>query len=239
MSLRIGLPLAATAIALFAGSAQAIFVLGNGDHRALTDILNSNDRKFQVGDKIFTVLTYTSAAIPASAIDIAGFISQNPLAGIGFDLTGGFGDVPGDAVFSDINFRYTVEVAPDAYANGFRIVDTGLTFNGSANGTGSFARVDESVLDFFGQPGQNLLGTRQVYANAGPPASSSMQDFQLLPGTAGYRKLEVDKDIQFFAAGPNGSSAASFVRQSFSQIPTPGGSALCGIAGLLLFRRRR
>ena len=239
MSLRIGLPLAATAIALFAGSAQAVFVLGNGDHRALTDILNSNDRKFQVGDKIFTVLTYTSAAIPASMVDVTGFIAQNPLSGIGFDLTGGFGDVPGNATFSDINFRYTVEIAEAAFNNGFRIVDTGLTFNGSSSGAGSFARVDESVLDFFGQPGQNLLGTRQVFAIAGPPPSSQLQDFQLLPGTAGYRKLEVNKDIQFFAAGPNGTAAASFVRQSFSQIPTPGGSALCAVAGALLLRRRR
>ena len=64
MSLRFGLPLAAIAVALGAGSAQAIFVLGNGDSRPLTDILNSTDRKFQVGDKIFTVLTYTSSALP-------------------------------------------------------------------------------------------------------------------------------------------------------------------------------
>ena len=239
MSLRIGLPLAATAIALFAGSAQAIFVIGNGDHRALTEILNSTDHKFQVGDKIFTVLTYTSNTIPASVIDVTGFIAANPLAGIGFDLTGGFADVPGDTVISDFNIRYTVEIEQGAFNNGFRIVDTGLLFNGSANGAGSFARVDESVLDFLGQPGQNLLGTRQVYANAGPPPSSQLQDFQLLPGTGGYRKLEINKDVQFFAVGPNGTASASFVRQSFSQVPTPGGSALCAVAGLLLVRRRR
>ena len=239
MTLRIGLPLAASAIAIFAGSAQAIFVIQNGEHRALTEILNSNDHKFQVGDKIFTVIAYTSSTIPASVIDVTGFIAQNPLSGIGFDLTGGFHDTPGDTTVSDFNIRYTVEIEPAAFAIGFRIVDTGLTFNGSANGAGSFARVDESVLDFFGQPGQNLLGTRMVFANAGPPPSSQLQDFQLLPGTAGYQKLEINKDVQFFAVGPNGTSSASFVRQSFSQIPTPGGLALSGVAGLLLLRRRR
>src|SRR3954465_10546998 len=121
MSLRFGLPLAAIAIAIGAGSAQAIFVLGNGDHRQLTEILNSSDRKFQVGDKIFTILTYTSAALPATGVSIQGFIASNPLSGIGFDLTGPFGDAPGDTALADIALRYTVEISPDAYAQGFRI----------------------------------------------------------------------------------------------------------------------
>ncbi len=236
MSLRLALPLAAIALAVGAGSAQAIFVLGNGDSRPLTDILNSTDRKFQVGDKIFTVLTYTNNGLPASGVSIQGFIASNPLSGIGFDLTGGFGDVPGDTSISDIALRYTVEIDPAFFNNGYRIVDTGLTFNGNATGSGSYSRVDESVLDY---ATSNLLGTRQVFSIAGPPAQSVLQDFQLLPGTAGYRKLEVIKDIQFYAFGPNSTATASFVRQSFSQIPTPGGTALCGVAGLLLIRRRR
>jgi hypothetical protein len=236
MSLRFGLPLAAIAVALGAGSAQAIFVLGNGDNRPLTDILNSTDHKFQVGDKIFTVLTYTSNGLPAAGVTIQGFISSNPLSGIGFDLTGGFGDVPGDGTIQDIAFRYTVEVDPTFYAQGYRIVDTGLIFNGNATGSGSYARVDESVLDY---NTSSLLGTRSVYSIAGPPAQTVSQDSQNLPGTGGYQKLEVIKDIQFFAFGPNGTSSASFVRQSFSQVPTPGGTALCGIAGLLFARRRR
>lgn len=236
MSLRIGLPLAAIAIAVGAGSAQAIFVLGNGDSRPLTDILNSSDRKFQVGDKIFTVLTYNSAALPASGVSIQGYIASMPLSGIGFDLTGGFGDVPGDTSIADIAFRYTVEVDPTFYNNGYRLVDTSLVFNGNATGTGSYARVDESIFNF--ETG-SLLGTRQVYDIAGPPGSTRREDGQNLPGTAGYRKLEVIKDIQFFAVGPNSTATASFVRQAFSQVPTPGGTALCGIAGLLMLRRRR
>lgn len=236
MSLRFGLPLAAIAVALGAGSAQAIFVLGNGDSRPLTDILNSSDRKFQVGDKIFTVLTYTSAALPASGVSISGFIANNPLTGIGFDLTGGFGDVPGDTSIADIAFRYTVEIDPTFYANGYRLVDTSLVFNGDATGTGSYARVDESIFNY---ENGNLLGTRSVFDIVGPPRQTDREDGQNLPGTAGYRKLEVIKDIQFFAVGPNGTSSASFVRQAFSQIPSPGGAALCGIAGLMMIRRRR
>lgn len=236
MSLRLGIPLAAVALALAAGSAQAIFVLGNGDSRPLTDILNSSDRKFQVGDKVFTVLTYNSSSLPASGVAIQGFIASNPLSGIGFDLTGGFGDVPGDTNITDIIFRYTVEIDPTFYANGYRLVDTALIFNGNATGTGSYSRVDESIINY---DNNTLLGTRQVYDIAGPPPSTRREDGQNLPGTAGYRKLEIVKDIQFFAVGANGTATASFVRQSFSQIPSPGGATLCGVAGLIMLRRRR
>jgi hypothetical protein len=232
MSLRIGLPLAAIAVALSAGAAQAVFVLQNGQQVSLSSVLNSDDHKFQVGDKIFTILTFTSNAVPAANIAVTGFISNNPLDGIGFDLTGGFGDVPGDTTISDIIFRYTVEIAEPQLGQGFRIKDTGLVFNGSAVGTGSYARVDESILDYFGIPGANLLGTRQVWDIAGPPQSTSLQDFQVFANGASYSKLEIIKDIQFFAV-------ASFVRQSFSQTPTPGGSALLAIGGLILARRRR
>lgn len=240
MSLRIGLPLAAIAIAAAAGSAQAVFVLENGGQVSLAAVLDSNDRSFQIGDKLFTIVTYTSAALPATTLTVTGFISFNPLDGIGFDLTGGMGDQPGDTDIADINLKYTVEVLPDAYDAGFRIKDVGLAFNGAASGDGSYSRVDESIFDFFGVPGLNLLDTRAVFANAGPPATAQLQDFADLPNpTVGYRKLEIIKDIQFQAVGANGTSSASFVRQSFSQIPTPGGSLLAGVAGLILVRRRR
>ena len=51
-------------------------------------------------------------------------------------------------------------------------------------------------------------------------------------------KVEVNKDVQFYAV-PGGSSSASFVRQTFSQIPTPGAMALLGLAGIFAGRRRR
>ncbi len=239
MSLRIGMPLAAIAVALSAGAAQAVFVIGNGQQVNLAAVLNSNDRQFQVGDKLFTIVAYTSDTLPAANVSVTGFISANPFDGIGFDLTGGFGDVPGDGVISDIALRYTVEVAQPQLGQGIRIKDTGLVFNGSAVGTGSYARVDESILDFFGVPGNNLLGTRQVYDIVGPPQLTSLQDFQVFANGASYSKLEIIKDIQFFAFGPNGQAAASFVRQSFSQTPTPGGSVLVALGGLILARRRR
>jgi MYXO-CTERM domain-containing protein len=230
--------LAAVTLATFAGSAHAIFILGNGDSVTLQQLQDSSDHQFQVMDKVFTILTYTSATVPATDVSVTGFISANPADGIGFDLTGGFGDVPGDSVITDMNLHYTVEVADPQLSQGVRIKDLALTFNGTAVGTGSFARVDELVFDPNAPAGMDLIGSRHVYANAGPPATSQQQDSQTFDG-ATYAKLEVNKDIQFFAVDPNSLSAASFIRQSFSQTPTPGGVALAGIAGLLLARRRR
>jgi MYXO-CTERM domain-containing protein len=237
MSLRFGMPLAAVTLAMFAGSAHAVFVLGNGDSVTLAQLQNSSDHQFQVMDKLFTILTYTSATVSPNDVSVTGFISANPQDGIGFDLTGGFGDVPGDGQITDMNLHYTVEVVNPQLSQGIRIKDLGLTFNGTAVGTGSFARVDELVFDPNAPTGMDLVGSRHVFANAGPPATSQQQDAQTFAST--YSKLEVNKDIQFFAVGDNSQAAASFVRQSFSQTPTPGGVALAGIAGLLLARRRR
>lgn len=241
MNSRVMSALAVSGLSLCASGAQGAITLNNGDFRPLAEVLGPNnpDRGVIIGDKLFTFLNFTSVDFSTSNVLLTAFIANNPLTGIGFDLTGGFGDQPGDTHINEFNLRYTVEILPAFYAQGYRIVDTGLSFNGSASGTGSYARVDESIFDFFGVPGLNLLGTRSTFANAGPPPTSQLQDFQFLPGTAGYQKLEVNKDVQFYAPTPGGTSSASFVRQSFSQIPSPGGAALLGLAGLVAARRRR
>lgn len=224
-----------------APSAQGVIVLNNGDSRPLDAILGANnpDHAIQVGDKLFTFVSWTSVAFPTSTVAISAFISSNPLTGIGFDITGGFGDVtPNDPTISEFNLRYTVEILPQFIAQGFRIVDAELTFNGNATGAGSYARVDESLLNFFGQPGQNLITTSSVAAFGGNPGANVLQDRRVF-GPPGYTKIEVNKDVQFFANAPNGTSTASFVRQSFSQVPSPGAVALLGLGGLVVLRRRR
>jgi uncharacterized protein (TIGR03382 family) len=57
-------------------------------------------------------------------------------------------------------------------------------------------------------------------------------------GTDGYRAFEVNKDLKFFAGNDTGFATASFVRQEFSQIPSPGALALVGLGGLVARRRR-
>ncbi len=233
---------AAAGLAAFASSAaQGVIVLNNGDSRNLDVILGATnpDHKIQVGDKVFTFISWTSVQFPTQNVAIAAFIASNPLQGTGFDITGGFGDViPNDTSISEFNLRYTVEILPSFIMQGFRIVDSELTFNGNATGLGSYARVDETLLDFNGVPGQNLITTSSVAAFGSNPPANVLQDRRVF-GPPGYTKIEVNKDVQFFANAPGGTSSASFVRQSFSQIPSPGGAALIGMAGLLAARRRR
>jgi hypothetical protein len=233
--------LAVAGLAACATSAQGVIVLNNGDSRPLDVILGANnpDHQIQISDKVFTFVSWTSVAFPTSTISISAFTANNPLLGTGFDITGGFGDVmPNDPSISEFNLRYTVEVLPAYIALGYRIIDSELTFNGSATGPGSYARVDESLLDANGVPGQNLITTSSVAAYGSNPGGNLLQDHRVF-GPPGYTKIEVNKDVQFFANAPGGTSSASFVRQSFSQIPSPGGAALMGIAGLLVARRRR
>ncbi len=234
--------LAALSLAALAAPAHGVIVLNNGDTRGLDVILGPTnpDHAIQVGDKVFTFVTWTSVQFPPPTVSISAYIAANPLQGTGFDITGGFGDVnPNDTVISEFNLRYTVEILPSFIQQGYRITDSELTFNGNATGPGSYARVDESLLDVNGIPGLNLITSSSVFAFGSNPQANVMQDHRVF-GPPGYTKIEVNKDVQFFANAPGGTSSASFVRQSFSQVaPAPGAGALLGLAGLLAARRKR
>jgi hypothetical protein len=239
MNVRALCALAATGLAACTSSARAAITLTNGQQVQLDTVLGSADHQVIVGDKLFTFVAYTSVAFPASGISVVGFTAVNPLTGTGFDLTGGFSDVnPGDATVPEFNLRYTVEVLPAFLQQGYRITDSELLFNGTATGVGSYARVDESLLDYFGQPGTNLITMASAYAYGVNPPANQLQDRHVF-GPPGYSKIEVDKDVQFFAHGAGSTATASFVRQSFSQIPAPGALALVGFAGIVVGARRR
>jgi hypothetical protein len=217
------------------GRAEAAITLNNGEVVNLATLLAvGSDRQFIVGDKLFTIESFTSSSFIPSEFSVVGFVAANPLSGRGFDLTGPFGDgTPGDGGVHEMNIQYTVEVLPAFYAQGYRIVDTGLVFNGSSFGDGSYSRVDESVLDF---DLNQLIGQPSVYDIFGPPQSIQLQS---LLNFNGVRKLEINKDLKFFAAHAGDAATASFVRQSFSQIPSPGAAVLLVLGGLGLMRGRR
>lgn len=230
-------------LACAGGAAQAVVVLGNGDSVNLSTLLApGSDRQFIVGDKLFTLESFSNSATipPSSSFSVVGFVAGGPgpsgLPNIGFDVTGPFGDgSPGDMAVHEWNLQYTVEILPAFAAQGYRITDNVLTFNGSSSGDGSFARVDETVFDFFGNV---LLGNKAVFDIAGPPRQTRLQD-SLVWGLPGYLKLEVNKDIKMFAAHINDTATASFVRQEFSQVPAPTAGMLLGLGGLVVARRRR
>ena len=229
---------------LLAGSAHAVIVLGNGDVINLGTLMgNGSDRQVIIDDKLFTFESFSSSQFDASSFSVIGFISagsnQYGLRNVGFDLTGPFGDgTLGDNLVHEMNIQYEVSVLPDYYSNGVRLCDARLTFNGSAGGDGSFSRVDETIWDL---DTNTYLGEMDVYDIAGTPNTTKLMqqvDFCDLYGTDGYRAFEVNKDLKFFAATDGGFATASFVRQEFSQIPSPGALALVGLGGLVARRRR-
>lgn len=225
----------------FQSPASAVVILNNGDQVPLTTLLApGSDRKFQVFDKIFTVESFTSNQFTTSQLTVIGFTHPtNPLE-FGFDLTGGFGDAsPGDGIIHEFNIQYTVEIAEPWLSQGYRITDNHLLFNGNATGApGSYARVDETVINpITGQP----VGQKSVFdiVNASGPNTTRLFDELIFP-LPGYTILEINKDVKFLAVTAGSTSSASFVRQSFSQIPAPGAvSGLIGIGGAMLVRRRR
>jgi hypothetical protein len=223
-----------------AGSASAsVVVLGNGDAIILQDLLDAGGQ-FIVEDKLFTIDSWQTDVFLSTNISVIGFVSQNTnqfgLYNVGFDIVGPFGDgTPGDTQVHEGNLQYTVEVLPQYYQQGVRIHDARLTFNGSAGNPGSFARVDETMIDL---DTNTFLSDLEVFYNAGNPPQFDLSD-DVIFDLPGYRALEVNKDMKFFSPTAEGFATASFIRQEFSQIPAPGAFALLGAAGLAARRRRR
>jgi uncharacterized protein (TIGR03382 family) len=110
-----------------------------------------------------------------------------------------------------------------------------LRFNGAATGNGSFARVDETVMN----GNNNILGNHSVWAIGG--GTTRLEDHFL--SVRGLTRLTLVKDVQFFANGASGTATASFVDQVFSQVviplPTTGAMGLAGLSLLAVRRRRR
>jgi hypothetical protein len=231
-------------VLFFSAAANAVIVLQNNETVNLGALMaTGSDRKFIIGDKMFTFEYVTTPNFNIQNFDVTAKIlapNQYGLNNIAFDLTGPFVDGGiNDQTVQDMNLQYTVEVLPEYYARGIRLCDTGLSFNGSSGGTGSFARVAETVYAV--DTGQ-LLGNMNVFNNFGPPPSiqySEVRDWCKEFGTDGYRAFQCNKNLKFFANTDGGFASCSFVRQEFSQIPAPGAFALLGVAGILGARRRR
>jgi hypothetical protein len=231
-------------VLFFSAAANAVIVLQNNQTINLEALMGTgSDRKFIIGDKLFTFEYVTTPNFHIADFDITAKIlapNQYGLNNIAFDLTGPFVDGGvNDQTVQDMNLQYTVEVVEEAYNRGIRLCDTSLAFNGSSGGIGSFARVAETVFNV--DTGQ-LLGNLNVFNNFGPPPSvlySDAKDWCVEYGTSGYRAFQCNKNLKFFANTDGGFASCSFVRQEFSQIPAPGAFALLGIAGILGTRRRR
>ena len=236
--------IAPVAALLASAGAQAVIVLENNQTVNLGALMaTGSDRKFIIADKLFSFEYVTSPSFNIQNFDITAKISESTnqygLHNIAFDLTGPFVDGGvNDQTVQDMNLQYKVEILPEYYDRGIRLKDCMLAFNGSSGGQGSFARVAESIFD---TDTGRLLGNLNVYNNFGPPPSILLQDQIDFMAThpEGYRSLECNKNLKFFANTDGGFASCSFVRQEFSQMPAPGAVALLGIAGITGSRRRR
>ncbi len=228
MSQRMALVVVLGAAGLASNGSAAVIDITSGTVTMAQLVGNS----FIVGDKEFFVDFYTPFNIPANQVTIRPV--DFGLNGIGFDLVGAWNDVPGDASSTGFDLGYRVQVRAPFVAQGFRIVDAHLAFNGSASGPGSFSKVAESM---FNQANGAPLGNMLVTANGGVPQGEWVLNQNIV--FAPVIEVNVVKNFQLFANGANGTANASFIRQTFSQIPTPGGVTLLGLAGFAAARRRR
>ena len=220
-------------VAGFVGAAQAQLVDITQPNTTLAQVLG---RQFIVGDKLFTMPAnaFGSAFFNANQIFITPLTTPDPNTGVGFRLTGAFLDAPGGNG-TDFVLSYSVEILPDFIAQGMRFTGANLRFNGAATGDGSFARVDETVMNANNQ----VLGNHSVWAIGG--GTTRLED--VFTSVNGLTKLNLVKDVQFFANGSAGTATASFVDQVFNQVqiiplPTTAGLALAGLTGLAVHRRR-
>ncbi len=214
-------------------------------HAQLVDITQPNTtlasvlgRQFRVGDKIFTMPqnAFISGEFNPAEIFINAVSNADPMTGVGFRLSGAFNDAtPGDANVSGFMLSYSVDVAPEFAAQGYRILNGQLRFNGAATGDGSFARVDETMRT----AGDMLIGSGNVMASQNGPNVFGFN----FPAAVPVTHIDVVKDVRFFAAGAGGTASASFIDQAFAQtviipLPTTAGMGMAGL-GILAARRRR
>jgi hypothetical protein len=219
----------------------------------LIDITSGNVRlsqvignEFIVGDKKFKFADdcWDGNGFSAYNIKISPLIFQNPLDGQGFRLTGDWRDgqsggdsggvEDGNGVRS-WNIRYSVEVLPQFIAQGYRISDTYLAFDGDAYGNNSYAKVNEAVKDAY----NNLISNRSVYANGN--GTEDLVDQFDLPNLV--TKLNIYKELKVYGYGQHGWADATTVDQAFSQtviipLPSAAGLGLAGMLGLAARRRR-
>ncbi|MEO1130985.1 MAG: MYXO-CTERM sorting domain-containing protein [Planctomycetota bacterium] len=184
---------------------------------------------FTVYDKRFDFTSFVpvGASTQPDLVTVVPWVAPNPLDAVGFDLIGQWVDPAGDALATGFTIVFDVTVLdPDLLIN-----DARLTFNGSASGPGSFAKVSETITDPEG--GGGLIDNLEVTADIS-------EDFWQGAPDEGYRTINVVKDFTLFAPPDGGFAGASFIRQTFSQIPSPGTGALAGLAlSMGLARRRR
>jgi len=224
-------------IALGAAASQAAFIdldpNGSDDPVVLADLISGQVEGITVGDKTFSEFFYSTLPnddMPDAA-DINVFAFQDADGNFGISLHGAFFDLPGGGV-SDALLRFTVEVSPEAAAQGYRISGANLFAGGIGLGDDSFISIDET----FQQNNESLSAFGTTLDGSQENQLSDSVFFDEL-----YTSLRVTKDILAIAGDTNVPARITVIDQSFSQALIPEPATIClvglGLLGIVMGKR--
>lgn len=242
----------ASCVLIGAGGRSALgdVVLGHTQSVSLGTVLSDPQRAMIIGQLRFVFdANVTSVNVASGGVTLTGHVpTVNPELDTGFNILGVFAVGQGGPVYSESLLRFTVEPVAAALAQGQRITGNRLVFNGSSNGAGTYARIDQANYNPLALPGQDLIETDSVYSFwAGPPAGPNVRLEDPDPMNAlqesplfgqPYQKLDVISQLSFFG-GTTGFGGMSFARYTFSHaVPAPGVSMMLGVAAVCAGGRR-
>lgn len=197
---------------------DGILVPGDpNDYVVLSDLTNSQRSSVSVGDKVFSVFSYSNSGDMPAATEINVFGFQDADDNYGLTLQGGFLDNPGDDVGSSATLNFKVGVSDEGQQQGRRISDAHLFLEGSGVPQDSEISVDESFED--------ASETLRVFdSDVGGQPDLQLSDW------VDFSETALDHDVTLLISALTAEEAdlpahASVIDLSFSQIVVPEPSA--------------
>lgn len=194
------------------------------DFVILADLLDPNTN-VTVGDKVFSMFSYSSTGDMPAATDINVFGFQDPDDNFGLTLQGAFLDSPGDVTGSTATLNFDVTISGEGQQLGRVISDAHLFMGGSGVPEDSEFRVDESF--------QNASETLQVFSSTiGGQSANQLSDWVDFSQTATSRQVTALISA-LTAEEANLPARATAIDLSFSQaVPEPSAALLLMCAGV-------
>jgi len=199
-----------------------------GDSNAfvvLADLLTGQVSTVTVGDKVFSMFSYSSTGDMPAATTINVFGFQDPDDNFGLTLQGAFLDNPGDVTGSSATLEFDVTVSNEGQQLGRAISDAHLFLGASGVPADSNISVDESF--------QNASETLRVFSSTIRGfATTQFSDWVDFSETATSRQVTVLISA-LTAEEADLPARATVIDLSFSQIvPEPSAALLLMCAGV-------
>jgi hypothetical protein len=195
------------------------------DFVILANLLTGQVPTVTVGDKVFSMFSYSNAGDMPAAADVQVFGFQDLDGNYGLSLHGVFWDLFGDETGSSATFAFDVAVNDQGQQLGNLISDAHLILEGPGVGADSEIKVDESFA--------GASETLQVFSTSlGGPTVNQLSDF--VDFSQNYSFLQVSALISAKAdVSATQPARASAIDLTFSQtvVPEPSSALLMLFAG--------